>query len=249
MKKGLFIILLAHIFSFVFCAAADAAQPGATLSLTLGGPAPAATASLVQIVLLVTVLTVTPALILLMTSFTRVVVVFSILRQAIGVPDAPTNQIIIGFSLLLTLFIMSPVISGINDAAFRPYMQGRLSADAALEKGIMPLRAFMLKNTGDKELELFVRLSKAGANVKREDVSTLTLMPAFVTGELKAAFQIGFLIYIPFLIIDMVASSVLMSLGMMMLPPAVVSLPFKLLLFVLVDGWYLIAGSLVQSFR
>lgn len=253
MKRYQFIICLAVVIAALWCGYAAAAshqtgQAGANISVTLG-PGASGTASLVQIVLLVTVLSVTPALILMMTSFTRIVVVFSILRQALGIQNAPANQIIVGFALFLTLFIMSPLITRINDASFRPYMDGRLSSEAALEKGVGPLREFMLRNTKDKDLELFARLSKADAGVKRESLPTLTIVPAFITGELKAAFQIGFLIYIPFLIIDMVAASVLMSLGMVMLPPPVVSLPFKLLLFVLVDGWYLIVGSLVRSFN
>lgn len=255
MKRRLLIVSFAVVMLGIFCGHVTAAaspvqadQAGAQISLSLGS-GPSATASLVQIVLLVTVLTVTPALLLLMTSFTRIVVVFSILRQALGMPNAPANSIIVGFSLFLTLFIMSPLITRVNDAAVRPYMRGAISADAALEKGIGPLREFMLKNTKDKELELFMRLSKQEEGAKRESAPTLTIVPAFVTSELKAAFQIGFLIYIPFLIIDMVAASVLVSLGMVMLPPSAVSLPFKLLLFVLVDGWYLIVGSLVQSFN
>ncbi|OGQ60490.1 MAG: flagellar biosynthetic protein FliP [Deltaproteobacteria bacterium RIFCSPLOWO2_02_FULL_53_8] len=240
-----------HLFGgYVMAAAptAQTAQVGAQVSLSLGSGRQA-TASLVQLVLLVTVLTVTPAMLLLMTSFTRIVVVFSILRQALGIQDGPSNTIIAGFSFFLTLFIMSPLITRINDAAIQPYMSGAISADAAVNRGVGPLREFMLKNTKDKDLELFMRLSKPSEIVKRESAPTLTIIPAFITSELKAAFQIGFLIYIPFLIIDMVAASVLVSLGMVMLPPSVVSLPFKLLLFVLVDGWYLIVGSLVQSFN
>lgn len=255
MNRRLLIVCLAVMTLTMFCAHATATassesvgQAGAQISISLGS-GPSSTASLVQIILLVTVLTVTPAMLLLMTSFTRLVVVFSILRQALGIPDAPSNTVIVGFSLFLTLFIMSPLMMRVNASAIRPYMRGAVSADAALEKGIVPLREFMLKNTKDKDLDLFMRLSKSADGVKRESTPTLTIIPAFVTSELKAAFQIGFLIYIPFLIIDLVAASVLVSLGMVMLPPSVVSLPFKLLLFVLVDGWYLIVGSLVQSFK
>ncbi|MBI5561966.1 MAG: flagellar type III secretion system pore protein FliP [Deltaproteobacteria bacterium] len=251
MKRRLAIIILAAFALLASGAAAQAASASGdlNLSVTLGTGTRHGEAALVEIILLVTLLSVTPGLVLLMTSFTRVAVVFAILRQAIGIPNAPANQIITGFSLFLTLFIMSPVISKVNEDALGPYMRGRIDAGTALTKGMAPLRAFMLRNTRAKELEMFQRLAKAPDNARPEDAGTLALIPAFVTSELRAAFQIGFLIYIPFLVIDMVAASVLMSLGMMMMPPAVVSLPFKLLLFVLVDGWYLIVGSLVRSFN
>lgn len=220
-----------------------------SVSLTLGGAnSPQGLATAVQIILLLTVLTLAPAILLLMTSFTRLVIVFSILRQALGVQQSPPNQVIIGLSLFLTFFIMSPAFQRINDKALKPYMQGAINQESAFTNAIGPLREFMLKNTREKDLELFVKLSKTEAPKTKEDVSTLAIIPAFVTSELKTAFQIGFLIYLPFLVIDMVVASVLMSMGMMMLPPVMISLPFKLMLFVLVDGWYLLVGSLVQSF-
>lgn len=219
------------------------------VSLTLGGQnSPQGVATAIQIVLLLTVLSLAPAILLMMTSFTRLVIVFSLLRQAIGVQQAPPNQVVIGLSLFLTFFIMSPAFTKINENALKPYMQGAIAQDAALTGALEPLREFMLKNARQKDIELFLKLSKAETPKTKADIPTIALIPAFVTSELKTAFQIGFLIYLPFLVIDMVVASVLMSMGMMMLPPVMISMPFKLLLFVLVDGWYLLVGSLVQSF-
>lgn len=219
------------------------------VSLTLGGQnSPQGVATAIQIVLLLTVLSLAPAILLMMTSFTRLVIVFSLLRQAIGVQQAPPNQVVIGLSLFLTFFIMSPAFTKINENALKPYMQGSIAQDAALTGALEPLREFMLKNARQKDIELFLKLSKSETPKTKADIPTIALIPAFVTSELKTAFQIGFLIYLPFLVIDMVVASVLMSMGMMMLPPVMISMPFKLLLFVLVDGWYLLVGSLVQSF-
>ncbi len=222
-------------------------MPG--LTLTLGSQGPHEVATAVQIIILLTVLTLAPAIILMMTSFTRLVIVFSILRQALGVQQSPPNQVIIGLALFLTFFIMSPTINKVNEEALKPYMQGGISQESALSKGLAPLRNFMLNNTREKDLALFIKLSKIDTPKTRDDIPTTAVIPAFVTSELKTAFQIGFLIYLPFLIIDMVVASVLMSMGMMMLPPVMISLPFKLMLFVLVDGWYLLVGSLVRSFH
>lgn len=220
------------------------------VSLTLGGQnSPQGLATAIQIIILLTVLTLAPAILLMMTSFTRLVVVFSLLRQALGVQQAPPNQVIIGLALFLTFFVMSPALNRINDQALKPYMAGTLNQETAFTNAIDPLREFMLKNTREKDIELFLKLSKSETPKTKKDIPTLALIPAFVTSELKTAFQIGFLIYLPFLVIDMVVASVLMSMGMMMLPPVMISLPFKLMLFVLVDGWYLLVGSLVQSFN
>ncbi|MEK7773195.1 MAG: flagellar type III secretion system pore protein FliP [Deltaproteobacteria bacterium] len=220
------------------------------VSLTLGGEGgPQGISTAIQILLLLTVITLAPAILLMMTSFTRLVIVFSLLRQALGVQQAPPNQVVIGLSLFLTFFIMSPALNSINEKALKPYMQGAITQEAALTGAIDPLRDFMLRNTREKDVDLFIKLSKAQTPRTRADIPTLTLIPAFVISELKSAFQIGFLIYVPFLVIDMVVASVLMSMGMMMLPPVMISMPFKLMLFVLVDGWYLLVGSLVQSFH
>jgi flagellar biosynthetic protein FliP len=184
----------------------------------------------------------------MLTSFTRIVVVLSILRQAIGTHQMPPNQIVIGLALFLTFFIMNPVWQKINSQALQPYLEGKITPKQAVEKATQPLRDFMFKHTREKDLALFVDI----ANIKRPkntaEVPTSILIPSFIISELKTAFQIGFLIYVPFLIIDMVVASVLLSMGMLMLPPIMISLPFKLMLFVLVDGWYLIVGSLVKSF-
>lgn len=249
MKRNSAIILAAIMVLTAGSAVAQDAIGLPNVSLTVGGEnSPQGLATAIQIVLLLTVLTLAPAILLMMTSFTRLIVVFSLLRQALGVQQSPPNQVLIGLSLFLTFFIMSPALTKINTTALQPYMNGTLAQDAALTGALEPLREFMLKNTREKDMELFLKLSKTPAPKDKSEIPTLALIPAFVTSELKTAFQIGFLIYLPFLVIDMVVASVLMSMGMMMLPPVMVSMPFKLMLFVLVDGWYLLVGSLVQSF-
>ncbi|MBI5345156.1 MAG: flagellar type III secretion system pore protein FliP [Deltaproteobacteria bacterium] len=251
MKKAPIVILIT-VISALLSTTVLAADPLTLprVSLTLGsGEGPQGVATAIQIVLLLTVLTLAPAILLLMTSFTRIVIVFSILRQALGVPQSPPNQVVIGLALFLTFFIMSPAFNKINENALKPYMQGSINQESALNSALSPLREFMLRNTREKDMELFIKLSKADSPRTKDDITTLALIPAFVTSELKTAFQIGFLIYLPFLVIDIVVASVLMSMGMMMLPPVMISLPFKLMLFVLVDGWYLLVGSLVQSFN
>lgn len=200
-----------------------------------------------QILALMTMLGFLPAMVILMTSFTRIVVVLSILRQAMGLQQTPSNQVIIGISLFLTFFIMSPVFHKINQQALQPYIGEKISAKQAFERAEQPMKSFMLKQTRVKDLETFVKIS--GSDAKNpEDVSMAVLIPAFITSELKTAFQIGFMLFLPFLIIDLVVASVLMAMGMMMLSPMIVSLPFKLMLFVLVDGWNLILSTLAGSF-
>lgn len=200
-----------------------------------------------QILALMTMLGFLPAMVILMTSFTRIVVVMSILRQAMGLQQTPSNQVIIGIALFLTFFIMSPVFNQVNEQAIQPYLNEQLSAREAFDAAQAPMKAFMLKQTRVKDLETFVNMS--GEQVTNpEDVSMAVLIPAFITSELKTAFQIGFMLFLPFLIIDLVVASVLMAMGMMMLSPMIVSLPFKLMLFVLVDGWNLILSTLAGSF-
>ncbi|MEH0713668.1 flagellar type III secretion system pore protein FliP [Vibrio owensii] len=200
-----------------------------------------------QILALMTMLGFLPAMVILMTSFTRIVVVMSILRQAMGLQQTPSNQVIIGIALFLTFFIMSPVLNEINDQAVQPYLNEQVTAREAFDAAQAPMKAFMLKQTRIKDLETFVNMS--GEEVTNpEDVSMAVLIPAFITSELKTAFQIGFMLFLPFLIIDLVVASVLMAMGMMMLSPMIVSLPFKLMLFVLVDGWNLILSTLAGSF-
>ena len=201
-----------------------------------------------QILLIMTALSFIPAFVMLMTSFTRIIIVFSILRQALGLQQTPSNQILTGMALFLTLFIMAPVFDKINENALQPYLAEKLSAQDAILKAEGPIKDFMLAQTRTSDLELFMRLSKR-TDIATPDAAPLTiLVPAFVTSELKTAFQIGFMIFIPFLIIDLVVASVLMAMGMMMLSPLIISLPFKIMLFVLVDGWALIIGTLASSF-
>jgi flagellar biosynthetic protein FliP len=203
---------------------------------------------LIQILILLTVLSLAPAILIMMTSFTRLVVVFSFLRHAMGTNQMPPNQLLIGLALFLTFFIMTPVYQTIHDQAWVPYQQKKITQAQALEEALKPVRQFMFKQTREKDLALFVQMSKMPRPKNQEDIPTTVLLPAFMISELKTAFQIGCILYIPFMIVDMVVSSVLLSMGMMMLPPVMISLPFKLLLFVLVDGWNLLVGSLVKSF-
>ena len=202
----------------------------------------------VQTLVFITSLTFLPAILLMMTSFTRIIIVFGLLRNALGTPSAPPNQVLLGLALFLTFFIMSPVIDKIYVDAYQPFSEEKISMQEAMEKGAQPLREFMLRQTREADLALFARLANSGPLQGPEAVPMRILLPAYVTSELKTAFQIGFTIFIPFLIIDLVIASVLMALGMMMVPPATIALPFKLMLFVLVDGWQLLVGSLAQSF-
>ena len=201
-----------------------------------------------QILLLMSALTFIPAFVMMMTSFTRIIIVFSILRQALGLQQTPSSQILIGLALFLTIFIMAPIFERINETALQPYLAEELAPQQALEQASIPLREFMLAQTRETDLELFVRLARRTDIASPEDVPFHIMVPAFVTSELKTAFQIGFMIFIPFLIIDLVVASVLMAMGMMMLSPLIISLPFKIMLFVLVDGWALIIGTLAASF-
>jgi len=238
-----FVVLTAILGGDVF---AQAVLPAVTVAPAPGG---GQTYSLtIQTLLFLTSLTFLPALVLIMTSFTRIVIVLSLLRQALGTVQAPPNQVIVGLSLLLTFFVMAPVFERMYSEAYVPFSERRLSFNEALDRGAVPLRSFMLKQTRQTDLALFVKLAKAPPLESPEQVPMKVLVPAYVISELKTAFQIGFVVFIPFLIIDLVVSSVLMSMGMMMLSPVIISLPFKLMLFVLVDGWNLLVGSLVQSF-
>ncbi len=230
---------------------AQAAPTSALPTITLGigqASSPEQLVPALQILMLLTILSMAPAILLMMTSFVRIVIVLSFVRQAMGTQQMPPNQVIISLALFLTFFVMSPVLTQINDTALQPYLTKKIPQDEALKKALVPLRGFMLKQTSEKELGLLVDISGQKGVKRPEDVNTMTLIPAFMLSELKRAFQIGFMIFIPFLVIDMVVASVLMSMGMMMLPPIIISLPFKILLFVLVDGWTLIVGSLVKSF-
>ncbi len=221
----------------------------ATLPLLIGQGAAGTSYSVpIQTLLFFTALSFLPAVLLLMTGFTRIVIVLSLLRQAIGTQAAPPNQVVVGLSLFLTFFVMGPTIDKVYVDAYQPFAENRIAFDEALKRGELPMRAFMLKQTRQADVMLFAKLAKIDPTVKTADVPFKVLVPAFVTSELKSAFQIGFLIFIPFLIIDMIVASVLMSLGMMMLSPVLIALPFKLMLFVLADGWNLLLGSLAASF-
>jgi flagellar biosynthetic protein FliP len=224
--------------------------PIPNVSLSIGGSADQSKASTaVQLIMMLTVLSLAPAILLMVTSFTRIVIVLALLRHALSTQTMPPNQIIIGLAMFLTFFIMAPTWQKVNTEALQPYYEDRISGSEAMDAASKPLKEFMLKQTREKDIALFVTISGAKRPERAADVSLTTLIPAFVISEMKTAFQIGFIIYLPFFVIDMVVASVLLSMGMMMLPPIMISLPFKLLLFVLVDGWYLIVGSLVQSFK
>lgn len=243
--------VLPALLPLLLPAAAAAASPPVAPALSLGVGAaddPARTTVVMQIFLLMTVLSLAPALLILLTSFTRLVIVLSLVRRALGTMQLPSNQIVIGLALFLTAFIMTPVWQQVNREALRPYLDREISGEAALERASVPLREFMFRQTREKDLALFVEIAGLERPRSRAEVPTSVLIPAFVISEVKTAFEIGLLLYVPFLIVDMVVAAVLLSMGMMMLPPVMVSLPFKLLLFVLADGWYLLVGSLVKSF-
>jgi len=221
----------------------------AGLNLDLGNSTSQQMGTSLQLLLLMTVLSLAPAILMLMTSFTRIIIVLSFVRNALGTQQLPPNQVMVGLALFLTLFVMEPTWNQINTQAVQPYLANQITQTEALTKAEEPLRVFMFKQTREKDLELFVGLSKMAQPKTYRDVPTYVLIPAFVISELKTAFQMGFAIFIPFIVIDMIVSSTLMSVGMMMLPPMMISLPFKLLLFVLVDGWHLVVQSLVTSFH
>jgi flagellar biosynthetic protein FliP len=255
MNRVLSIALMA-LGLLVMGSAAHAAQPGTggfslpSISMNLGntGSNPNELVNVLRIVLLLTVLTLAPAIIVMMTSFTRVVIVLSFLRQSLGAQQMPPNQVIVGLSLFLSLFIMAPTWTKIQNDALNPYLEEKIDQKIAFLKAEAPMREFMFAQTREKDLELFLNMSKIAKPQTREDVPTYVLIPSFIVSELNTAFQMGFMLYLPFLVIDMVVSSILMAMGMMMLPPMTISLPFKLLLFVLVDGWGLVVGSIVKSF-
>jgi flagellar biosynthesis protein FliP len=247
--RGLGRVAAVSVLSAVSFAAVAQTAPGAGLPLVVSQSAGGNSYSVpIQTLLFFTALGFLPAVLLMMTGFTRIVIVLSLLRQALGTQSAPPNQVIIGLSLFLTFFVMGPTIDKVYSQAYQPYAAQQIPFDEALKRGELPMREFMLKQTRQSDVALFSRLAKLDGNVKAADVPFKVLVPAFITSELKSAFQIGFLIFIPFLIIDMIVASVLMSLGMMMLSPVLVALPFKLMLFVLADGWNLLLGSLAASF-
>ncbi|MEA4831987.1 Flagellar biosynthetic protein FliP [bioreactor metagenome] len=232
---------LMALASAIGSAAADDTPAG--ISVNLGG------SDTLEILLTLTIIALIPSILIMMTSFTRIIIVLSCLRNALGLQQTPPNQVLIGIALFLSLFIMTPVLDKINTDAYQPYKSKEITQEQAVDAAVKPLREFMLKNTNNDDLNMFLDLGGYGTPETFDEIKTTVIIPAFITSELKRAFTIGFLLYLPFLIIDMVVSSTLMSLGMMMLPPSMISLPFKLMLFVLVNGWDLIIKSLVISFN
>ena len=246
-RPMLFVALMLCFWIGVTHDAAGGTNPLVTIDL--GQTGPKQTAVVIQILALLTVLSLAPALFIMVTSFIRIVIVLSFLRQALGTQQVPPNQVLISLAFFLTIFVMAPVGQTVYREAIEPLLAERMSQEEAWQKGTQPIRAFMLRQVRDKDLELFIELSKLPKPETVDQVPLHVVIPAFMLSELRVSFQIGFLIYIPFLIVDMVVASVLMAMGMMMLPPVMISLPFKLILFVLADGWYLIVGSLVKSFQ
>lgn len=248
--KRLLYILIAGSFFFL-PSFAEAAPLIPIPNLNIGVEAannPQDVALSLQILLTLTVLSLAPSILIMMTSFTRIIVVLSFLRSALGTQQMPPNQVLVGLALFLTFYTMSPYWDVVNTKALQPYLANTITQDAAMTEAMKPMREFMLKQTRENDLALFVNLSEMARPNTPEDIPTTTIIPAFMISELKTAFQIGFLIYIPFIVIDMVVASTLMSMGMMMVPPVMISLPFKILLFILVDGWHLLIRSLVTSF-
>ena len=246
------VAILGAVLAFVAAGAALAQEPGIVIpriGVELGrAETPQQVSTTLQLLFLLTVLSLAPAILVMVTSFTRIIVVLGLLRQALGTQQMPPNQVLVGLALFLTFFVMAPTYTDVNRTALQPYIKKQISHEEAFRRGVDPVREFMLKQTREKDLGLFVHLSKISPPRGPQDVPTHVLIPAFMISELKTAFQIGFVIFIPFLIIDMVIASALMSMGMLMLPPIFISLPFKIILFVLADGWYLVVGSLVKSF-
>ncbi|WP_399548895.1 flagellar type III secretion system pore protein FliP [uncultured Clostridium sp.] len=232
----------------VFAAPAQIPVPKINISVD-GTSSPQNYVDNIKLLILLTILTLLPSIIVMMTSFVRTIVALGFLRNAMGTQQSPPNQVIIGLALFLTFFIMAPVYNEINSKAIKPFLENKINQEVAFEEGAKPLREFMLKQTRQKDLKLFLEIGKVGEEVTKDNAPLYVVIPAFIISELKTAFQIGFLLYIPFLIVDLVVASVLMSMGMFMLPPVMVSMPFKLLLFVMVDGWYLVVKSLILSFK
>jgi flagellar biosynthetic protein FliP len=248
-KARIFVLVLLFLILSGEAIAQQRAIPIPKLSIELGkATKPEDVSVTLQILLLMTVLSLAPAILILTTSFTRIIVVFHFLKQALGTPQMPPSQILIGLAMFLTFFIMAPVWTKVNSVAVQPYLDKKLSLNDAYDRGIDPLREFMLKQTREEDLALFVKMAKLEKPKNRTEVPTYVVVPAFAISELRTGFQIGFIIFIPFLIIDVVVSSVLMAMGMMMLPPVMISMPFKILLFILVDGWHLVVSSIMASY-
>ena len=251
MRKGMLALCLLLLAPLVWAQTGVPPQGSLTLTLPQTGLTPTGgeLANTLKIALLMTLLALLPAILMMMTSFTRIIISFHFLRQAMGLQGVPPNQVLLGMSLFLTLFVMSPVLMDIQKTALEPLSKGEITEMQALDRAVVPIRHFMLTQTRQADLALFTRMSGAPMPQNRDDVRMLTLIPAFVLSELKTAFQIGFLLYIPFLIIDTVVAAILVAMGMIFLPPMMISMPFKIVLFILADGWTLLMGSLVRSFH
>jgi flagellar biosynthetic protein FliP len=253
--SGVTILCLWVIPAMVWAATAPTAPTAPSLSIPSvnigvgGAKNPKDVVGALQILLLLTVLSLAPTLLVLVTSFTRIIVVLSFVRTALGTQQTPPNQVMVGLALLLTFFVMNPVINDVNKNALQPYLKNKISQSVALDKATQPLRTFMFRQTRDKDIELFYAMTGDPRPSKPANVPTYILIPAFVLSELKTAFEIGFAIYVPFIIIDMVVAAILLSMGMMMIPPVLISLPFKILIFLLVDGWNLVVAALFESFK
>jgi flagellar biosynthetic protein FliP len=239
------VTVVVGVAGFLAASVVSAAAQDVSINFGQGG---GLTERVIQLVALLTVLSLAPSILVMMTSFTRIVVVLSLLRTALGTATAPPNAVIVSLALFLTAFVMGPALQTAYETGVRPLINNEISTEQAFQRGVVPLRAFMQKNVREKDLKLFADMSREAPPASPEEMSLRVLVPAFMISELKRAFEIGFLLFLPFLIIDLVVASVLMAMGMMMLPPVVVSLPFKLIFFVLVDGWALVAGSLIQSY-
>ncbi|MFC4103554.1 flagellar type III secretion system pore protein FliP [Paenibacillus xanthanilyticus] len=242
----LFVLQLAALF---FHTQSFAADPLPNVSVNIGGEGEQPGTSALSVLLMITILSVAPAILVLMTSFTRIVIVLGFIRTSLGTQQMPPNQVLIGLAMFLTFFIMSPTLGQVNEVALQPYLKGQITQTQALTNAAVPMKKFMFNQTREKDLLLFLNYTKTQKPKTYEDVPLTVLVPAFALSEMHTAFQMGFMVFIPFLIIDMVVASTLMAMGMMMLPPVMISLPFKILLFVLVDGWYLIVKSLLLSFN
>jgi flagellar biosynthetic protein FliP len=248
MNKKLIVSLIGtFLASFLIGGAVFASEP--IVSIDIGDGGEPIGASSLSLLLIITILSLAPAILIMMTCFTRIVIVLGFVRTSLGTQQMPPNQVLIGLALFMTLFVMSPTISQVNEQALQPYLDGEISQTEALSKAAVPMKEFMYKQTREKDLLLFMNYTKTEKPETYQDIPLTVLVPAYAMSELKTAFQMGFMIFIPFLVIDMVVSSTLMAMGMMMLPPVMISLPFKILLFVLVDGWYLVVKSLLTSFQ
>ncbi len=243
----IFFVLIGLLFAAIMPAEAQVSLPNINIGFD-NANSPQEFSKALQVLTWLTILTLAPSIFILTTSFTRIVIVLSLARQAMGTAQLPPSQVIVGLSMLLTFFVMSPTIGEINEQAFQPYMNQQITQEIALKKGVEPLRQFMFRQTDESDLALFVKLSKIDKPSSTDDIPTYVLMPSFVISEIKTAFKIGFIVFIPFLVIDIVISSILVSMGMMFLPPVMIALPFKIILFVIVDGWQLIAQSLILGF-